>query len=236
MIYDVRAAQERLAELGFSPGPIDGAFGPLTRKALLAFQRSRQLRVDGILGPVTRAALWGDVARSAQPNLAVPLDMPWLAEAERLRGLREAPGAANNPTIMDWAADLGIPFADDETPWCGLFVAHCMRTGLPETPLPNNPLGARSWLRFGVACKPQFGAPLIFWRGQPAGWTGHVGFYWAEDETCFHVLGGNQGNAVTVTRIERRRLLGARWPHEVRESGIVRRASAGGQLISINEQ
>jgi uncharacterized protein (TIGR02594 family) len=236
MIYDVRAAQARLAELGHAPGPIDGIWGPRTRRAVIAFQREAALPADGIIGPRTREALWGEGARRTSPDRAVPPDLPWLAEAQRLRGLREAPGAADNPVIMDWAADLGVTYPDDETPWCGLFVAHCMRTGLPEADLPANVLGARAWLRFGETAKPQFGAVLVFWRGSPGGWQGHVGFYWAEDDACFHVLGGNQSNAVTVTRIERRRLLGARWPNGVRAEGIVRRASPKGHLISTNEQ
>jgi hypothetical protein len=36
---DVRAVQRRLEELGFEPGPIDGAFGDLTRAAVWAYEK-----------------------------------------------------------------------------------------------------------------------------------------------------------------------------------------------------
>jgi LysM repeat protein len=51
------ALQIGLRAHGFSPGPIDGVSGPLTRRALLAFQRKRGLECDGKLDPATRRAL-----------------------------------------------------------------------------------------------------------------------------------------------------------------------------------
>lgn len=54
--------QSKLAELGFSPGPIDGIFGPKTKAAVIAYQRSRGLIVDGICGPQTRRALAAESA------------------------------------------------------------------------------------------------------------------------------------------------------------------------------
>ncbi len=53
----VTALQQALATAGFNPGAIDGSFGPGTRAAVLAFQRSEQLVADGIVGPSTAAAL-----------------------------------------------------------------------------------------------------------------------------------------------------------------------------------
>jgi peptidoglycan L-alanyl-D-glutamate endopeptidase CwlK len=53
----VLALQARLGANGFSPGALDGHFGPGTQAAVLAFQRSAGLLADGIAGPRTQHAL-----------------------------------------------------------------------------------------------------------------------------------------------------------------------------------
>jgi LysM repeat protein len=53
----VAALQIGLRAHGFDPGPVDGVQGPLTRRALLAFQRKRGLKCDGKLDGKTRRAL-----------------------------------------------------------------------------------------------------------------------------------------------------------------------------------
>lgn len=56
---EVRTLQTKLNEQLF-PRPnlaVDGIFGPLTRAAVVAFQRQAGLAQDGIVGPRTRAAL-----------------------------------------------------------------------------------------------------------------------------------------------------------------------------------
>ena len=148
-------------------------------------------------------------------------------------GLTEGAGARNNPVILDWASDLGIAYTGDDIAWCGLFVAHCIGATLPEEALPTNPLGARAWMKFGSPCRPKLGAVMVFWRGKPAGWQGHVGFYAGEEaDGTFHILGGNQGNRVSIARIAKGRLLGARWPATVAAdgSGTVQVTSSGNPL------
>jgi DNA invertase Pin-like site-specific DNA recombinase len=60
----VRAVQRHLRASGYSPGPLDGLFGPLTERATRRFQRASHLAVDGIVGPRTVKAL----SRRAVPN------------------------------------------------------------------------------------------------------------------------------------------------------------------------
>lgn len=138
----------------------------------------------------------------------------WLTNARAHLGVREIVGAKHSPTIMGWikglgARVLGINVTDDETPWCGTFMARVMQ----ESALSIPPVAVRAsaWASWGRQLNgPRLGCILVFVR---AG-GGHVGLYIGEDRTHFHVLGGNQGNAVSITRIARTRLAagGMRWP------------------------
>ncbi|MGH6896894.1 MAG: trypsin-like peptidase domain-containing protein [Geminicoccaceae bacterium] len=52
-----RAVQQRLADLGYDPGPVDGVVGPSTRAAIRAFQADAGLPVDGEISEGLYAAL-----------------------------------------------------------------------------------------------------------------------------------------------------------------------------------
>jgi predicted chitinase len=54
---EVLLLQRALAAHGFSPGALDGDFGPRTQAALTGFQRRAGLALDGRAGPLTLAAL-----------------------------------------------------------------------------------------------------------------------------------------------------------------------------------
>lgn len=56
-VHTAKGVQARLANLGYRPGPIDGVFGPLTIRAIKAFQTALGLKVDGLVGNQTRTAL-----------------------------------------------------------------------------------------------------------------------------------------------------------------------------------
>ena len=96
---------------------------------------------------------------------------------------------------------------------------------------PNNPLGARSWGKLGISCKAQPGAVMVFWRESKQSGKGHVGFYVAEDDMAFHILGGNQSDAVNVKRVPKDRFVEARWPATApAPTGGPRKADASGKL------
>lgn len=55
---DVRAAQQRLADLGYLlASDVDGRLGPATQAAVIAFQKWERLPRDGVIGPKTAARL-----------------------------------------------------------------------------------------------------------------------------------------------------------------------------------
>ena len=217
--------QKALAAKGFDPGPLDGERGRLTTGAVLAFQASVGLKADGIVDAATLARL---LPGAAPDSLSLAATLPWLAEAQRLLGLKEDTSAGSNAQILQWAKDIGVSYHDDDVPWCGLFVAHCIGSQLPREPLPSNPLGARSYGRFGKAVDPQPGAVMVFWRESLESGKGHVGFYVAETtDGQFLILGGNQGNAVSITAKPRNRFLGARWP-------ITAPPATGGKVLAAN--
>ncbi|MFN0131015.1 MAG: peptidoglycan-binding protein [Phycisphaerales bacterium] len=54
---NLAAVQERLLNLGYDCGPVDGIDGPLTQAGVRAFQTDYNLLVDGIVGPQTGGKL-----------------------------------------------------------------------------------------------------------------------------------------------------------------------------------
>lgn len=161
-----------------------------------------------------------------------------LLEGLKTYGMAEKAGSGSNPTILQWAKALALDrvYRDDATAWCGLWMAYtALQAGWD---VPVNSLGARNWLAFGTPqSSPGLGDVLVFWRGSPKGFQGHVGLYAGEDREAFHVLGGNQGDRVSIARVAKSRLLGARrCPWRVNQPGNVRRvvlASSG--ALSTNE-
>lgn len=187
----IRDIQRALESLGHSPGAIDGLWGLRTARAL-----------KSLLAANGRAA-----------SVAPPGPLPWITEAKSALGRHEA---RDRSWLMDWLKRDGRSLGDPaKNPWCGDFVETCMRIALPDEPLlgalASNPYWARNWLQFGQEVQPIPGAVLVFERGS----GGHVGFAIGQDDTHFYVLGGNQSDAVTIARIAKGRLLGARWPATV---------------------
>lgn len=158
----------------------------------------------------------------------------WMTRARAALGVREVAGPANSPTIMGWAkrlggAVLGMAYGADSIPWCGLFVAECV-TGAGIKP-PPIAVRAKAWASWGAPCPPQLGAVLVFERQG----GGHVGFYAGETPTAYQVLGGNQGDAVSLALIAKARCIAIRWPVGHPETAHRVQLAATGAPLSTNE-
>jgi uncharacterized protein (TIGR02594 family) len=158
---------------------------------------------------------------------------PWMNTAYSKLGLEESPGSKNNPEIMKWAkeTELTKDFTADSVPWCGLFVAWAFaRNGIDFV---KDPLWAQNWNKFGdKLSEPAFGCVMVFVRKG----GGHVGFYVGEDSQNYHILGGNQTDSVSVTKVAKNRCIGYRWPTNYGKflvKGRIRKQMAGS--ISKNE-
>jgi len=127
-------------------------------------------------------------------------------------GQKEISGPQNNPTIVNYAKEAGFSWVDDdETPWCSIFVNWvAKKAGLKA----NGKANARSWLLEGVNVDtaPEPGDVVIFWRGSPDSWKGHVGFFFgfSIDGERVYCLGGNQGNQVSLSAYSIENVLGFR--------------------------
>lgn len=131
----------------------------------------------------------------------------WLRTARDDVGLRELAGAPTAPKIGAWLQRLGAWWRDDETPWCGVAVAAWMRAS--DVPLPRHWYRAKGWLDWGLPVPPTVGAVVVFERQG----GGHVGLLLGKDESGrLLVLGGNQGNAVSIAPFDPSRAIGYRWP------------------------
>lgn len=153
-----------------------------------------------------------------------------LVEANKLIGTYEFSGDANNPTILQWAKDLNIKdYKHDSIPWCGLFMAHvASKAGKPVV---ASPLWALSWAKWGNACEPELGCVMTFKRDG----GGHVGLYVGEDDTAYHILGGNQSDKVCVTRIPKSRFYAARNLYNNKPTNVRKIILAADGKLSTNE-
>jgi uncharacterized protein (TIGR02594 family) len=132
----------------------------------------------------------------------------WLAEARSDIGVKELPGKADSPAIRKWLIELRAWWTDDETPWCGVAVAHWMlRTGIQP---PKHWYRALAWADWGIRLgRPALGSVVVYRR---AG-GGHVGLVVGVDiRGQVLTLGGNQADSVNVAPFDRSRVLAYRWP------------------------
>lgn len=135
---------------------------------------------------------------------------PWLDVAWAELGIAERPGSDSDPAIVGYYRDAGHgEIADDGVPWCAAFVGACLaRAGA----VPTGSLMARSYATAGEGLdQPRLGAIAVLSRGADPS-AGHVGFLVGWSAQSLILLGGNQGDGVSIAAFDRRRLVALRWP------------------------
>jgi uncharacterized protein (TIGR02594 family) len=135
----------------------------------------------------------------------------WLEIARTDLGIEEIAGPKSNPRIMAFYRAANANWAkDDAVPWCGAAMAGWITSA--GFPAPAEAARARAWLDWGVPLQdPKPGAVAILKRGTDEK-QGHVTLYLADRGDRIECLGGNQGDAVSITAYPKRDLLGYRWP------------------------
>lgn len=133
--------------------------------------------------------------------------------AQRFVGeLRELPGQQHHPLIQWCHLLVGLgPDQPDETAWCSSFVnAVAWMLRLPR----SKSAAARSWLDIGEVIHglnfASVGYDVVVLKRGAASWQGHVGFYAGHSDTQVFVLGGNQGNGVSLAAFPIDDLIGIR--------------------------
>ncbi len=125
-------------------------------------------------------------------------------------GHSEVAGKEDNPEVLKYFDETGFDGAKlkDETSWCSAFVNW---VALKSDCKYSGKLDARSWLGVGEATEePNLGDVVVLWREHPKSWKGHVGIFVRQTASWVYILGGNQGNRVSIQAYPRSRVLAYR--------------------------
>lgn len=139
-----------------------------------------------------------------------PIPVTAVSLAQRFLGVHEVLGSGSNPLVLAMLQLDTSWVEDDETPWCSAFVnAIAWLLNLQR----SKSLAARSWLQIGSAIRLDEAVPgfdvVILSRGSSPS-SGHVGFYMGHSASVVLMLGGNQGDSVSVAAFDKARVIGVR--------------------------
>lgn len=106
---EVRDLQQKLTDLGYATGPVDGQFGPITQSAVRRFQSSNDLPTSGTIDEATSAMLQSGNAQGPRP--LDPGEVPQLGtyppgSPEQIALFQQAAQQAGLPE--SWASSPGL--------------------------------------------------------------------------------------------------------------------------------
>jgi uncharacterized protein (TIGR02594 family) len=140
---------------------------------------------------------------------------PWTLIALGFHGVKEVPGPASSPQVAKFhkSTAAGVPKGvdSDAVHWCSSFQCHCAEQSGIRSPRSKS---AIAWEQWGVLLvEPRLGCFAVYSRRDPANPNArHVGQWLMRIGEMDIVLGGNQGNEVSIEPIPWSRLVGYRWP------------------------
>lgn len=144
--------------------------------------------------------------------MAMPTVPPWLAWwlVELSKNIKEVPGTEASGRIISYHNHTTLKATSDEVAWCSAAMCCCFdELGLAST----RSAAARSWLGYGVKLKAfKLGAIAVFERGPTESLAGHVAIALSEDNNLVQVIGGNQGNAISIAKFPKSKLIAYMWP------------------------
>lgn len=119
-------------------------------------------------------------------------ELDWIKTGKELVGTKEIKGAVHNKTIVMMLKYLNAWWFDDETAWCGVFTAYCLKVN--GVSIPKHWYRALDYKNYGhKLSKPAYGCIAIKTRNG----GGHVTFVVGKTKDGKLVcLGGNQNNMV----------------------------------------
>ena len=139
-------------------------------------------------------------------------EFPWMPIAFNDLGLREFPGAPNNPRILEYMASTNLrdyPFLPDETEWCAAFVNWCIeQAGIEATGWAT----VSPWMAWGEEIKEPLRGCVVTFQWDDGGQ--HVAFYLGECGDHLRALGGNQSNAVWIKSYPKKNVVNYRIPKD----------------------
>ena len=127
----VRETQSLLTKLNYNPGPVDGAFGPRTGRAVSAYQLDRGLPETGEPSQALLDRMRQDLA-ALQDSSAGETITPWDQDA--------APLEEDRPWLQETAPPADTPSAEEELPWLNQPPASGGNFEIPPPPPPPEPV------------------------------------------------------------------------------------------------
>lgn len=142
----------------------------------------------------------------------------WLqiARADMDAGVKEIAGKRGHPRIIEYYDTAGLAHdGDDVEAWCGCMAGTCLKEA--GYPVPPDFYGAKQFETYGVKVDKaswQVGDIGVFYRSKlrEKTWMRHVGFIVGRTKTSWKVLGGNQGDAVSIVTISDKDMSALRRP------------------------